>query len=180
MLFNRFKRRSRLNCITSYENSDIVEKYHKTKKYDQQIMDNSYFTINNLLYIDHKEIEIINDLMDTDIPFFITNINGHIIYASYMWSYVYNCDIQKILGKSFNIFHNELTDKELCHNFKEDLLRNDKAEMTIINSTLDKKDNIKIKLFSKKLNKTREDYVRETYFNPHYLGIIKEWSVLEN
>ena len=180
MLFNGFKRRSRLNCTTSSEISDILEEGHKTNEYDERIMDNSYFTINNLLYIDHKEIEIINDLMDTDKPFFITNFNGNIIYASYMWGYVYNCNIQKVLGKSFNIFQNKLTDKKECHNFKENLLRNDKAEMTIINSTLDKKENLKIKLFSKKLNKTREDYVRETYFNPYYLGIVKEWTVLEN
>ena len=95
-----------------------------------------------------------------------------------MWSYVYNCDIQKILGKSFNIFQNNLTDKAECRNFKEKLIREDKAEMTIINTSLDKKDNIRIKLFSKRLNKTREDYVKETYFNPYYIGIIKEWAVL--
>lgn len=178
MLFNRFKRRRRLHCRTSSELSDMVDKYNKPKTYDQSIMDNSYFTINNLLYIDHKEIELINDLMDTDRPFFITNIHGQIIYASYMWAYVYNCDIQKILGKSFNIFQNNLTDKEECHNFKENLRRDDKAEMTIINTTLDKKENLRIKLFSKRLNKTKEDYVRETYFNPYYLGIVKEWSVL--
>lgn len=180
MFFNKIKRRSRLNCRTSSENLDIIEKYHNSKKYDQNILDNSYFTINNLLYIDFKEIEIINDLMDNDVPFFITNFNGHIIYASYMWINLYNCDIRKVLGKSFDIFHNELTDKEEYLNFKENLLRNDKAEMTIVNTTLNKKDNIKIKLFLKKLNKTKEDYVKETYFNPYYLGIIKEWSILEN
>ena len=97
-----------------------------------------------------------------------------------MWINLYNCDIRKVLGKSFDIFHNELTDKEEYLNFKENLLRNDKAEMTIVNTTLNKKDNIKIKLFLKKLNKTKEDYVKETYFNPYYLGIIKEWSILEN
>ena len=32
MFFNRFKRRSRQNCRTSSEISDILEKYDKTKK----------------------------------------------------------------------------------------------------------------------------------------------------
>ena len=31
MFFNKIKRRSRLNCRTSSENLDIIEKYHNSK-----------------------------------------------------------------------------------------------------------------------------------------------------
>jgi hypothetical protein len=168
----RVRRRSRKICNTS---DDFEE---NKLRHDREIIENSYFTINNLLYIDYKDIELINKIMDDDTPFFITNYSGNIIHASYMWSYVYNCDVKCILSKKFNIFQNKQTDMDKCRLFREELEKNGESRMTIINSTLDKKENIKLKLYSKRLTKVNNNYDKNSFFTPYYLGIVESWEVI--
>ena len=144
-------RRPRLKCFTENEIDDYNFNYELN--YDN-ILD--IFLSWNKSDVDKYFV------LNKEKGCFITKLNEEVIYVNDKWCQIFGYSKNEIIGKNFKILEGENTDLQKCYQFKQNLLKNNEAEMNIINY---KKNNdlIKLKVIS-----------RKSIDKPYYYGFIEE------
>ena len=131
--------RLRQECMSFHDNENEIFHYNDFQNIMEQLM-----------YIRKDEFcNIVNKIHD--IPCFISNETGNIIYVNKHWENLCQYNSHEVLGKDFSFLQGKQTNIDTCRKFKKDLFELGYSSMENINYNK-KNEPIKLLIKANKIN----------------------------